>query len=98
MKMRVKEIRKSLGITQVMLAEAAGVTQSTISKLELNRGHGTLANLSSIAVALGVEVVDLFEPSHAHAEAREIANASLSMPPEQRSALLVLIRAMPRQR
>ena len=60
---RIKEIRESLGMTQTELAEKAGVTRTTIWKLETNAEEITTSRtLLGIAKALGVGVGDLFLP------------------------------------
>ena len=57
---RVRAIRKGLGITQEDLARLAGLTASTVAKIE----QGTMANprldtLAGLAKALGAKVGDL---------------------------------------
>lgn len=59
MRSRLKEIRTRAGMTQTELAERAGVTQSTVSKIEVGRGDGDADTLARIAEALGVRPADL---------------------------------------
>lgn len=59
--MALREMREQLGLTQVELAERAGIDQTTVSKLEL----GTMQNpswpvVAKLARALGVNPEDLF--------------------------------------
>ena len=56
---RIKEIRKSKGITQSSLALSAGVSQPYINDLENNRRGAKPDTMKRIAEALGVPVDDL---------------------------------------
>ena len=60
--LRVKEIAKQRGLTMAKLAEQLGMHPVNLSNA-LN-GNPTLATLSKIAEALGVEVVELFEQTN----------------------------------
>lgn len=51
MRSRLKELRIRAGMTQVELADKAGLTQSTVSKIELGRGDGDAATLRALASA-----------------------------------------------
>ena len=57
---RIKQVRKELGITQVQLAKAAKVNQSTIADLERGRTNNT-TSAAQIAQALGVNAMWLDE-------------------------------------
>ena len=59
MKLRVKEICKSKGLTMAQLAEMLGIGKDTISR-NVN-GNPTLETLEKIATTLGVSVSDLFD-------------------------------------
>ena len=59
MKLRVKEICKSKGLTMAQLAEMLGIGKDTISR-NVN-GNPTLETLEKIATTLGVPVSDLFD-------------------------------------
>lgn len=52
----VREMRKRAGLTQRVLAERVGTTQSAIARLERGVGDPTLARLSAIAEACGLEL------------------------------------------
>jgi DNA-binding Xre family transcriptional regulator len=56
----VKERRKAKKLNQTELAEKAGITQATVSRLESGKeDNTTIENLRSIAAALSCSVVDL---------------------------------------
>ena len=60
--MKIKEIRKSKGLTQKALAEKAGINIRQIQKYESGEydiGNMTLKNAVSIADALKCEIRDL---------------------------------------
>ena len=54
--MRIKEIRKGLGISQTKLGEFCGVTKSTISQYENGKREPDIATLKRIAAAFGCSV------------------------------------------
>ncbi len=53
--MRLRAIRKARGLTQAAVAEAAGMTQTELSRIE-RRGDWHLSTLRRIAKALGGEL------------------------------------------
>jgi transcriptional regulator with XRE-family HTH domain len=57
----IRAIRKSRKLSQLELALSAGVTQATISRLERGDRNVSVHLLSTIAISLGVELIDLFE-------------------------------------
>lgn len=56
---RVRTLRASRGMTQLDLAQAAGLDRKTVSRVENARFSPTLANVFAIAAGLGVTVRDL---------------------------------------
>ena len=58
---RLRHIREQAGYSQQDLADESGVSQHTISELELGRRRPQGRTLRKLAQALGVEVVDLRE-------------------------------------
>jgi len=56
----LKENRGKCGMTQVKLAEKAGVSTQYIAMIELSRQFPTPEVLERIAVALGIEAYELF--------------------------------------
>lgn len=59
--LRIREIRKSRGLTQAELGKLAGVSRSYLSEMETGSKDINATRLTRIAQALGVSVVDLFE-------------------------------------
>lgn len=64
----MKLLRKAKGWNQTVLAEAAGLEQSYISKVENGWDGVTLRNLKFIAEALGVPLYQLFTSDTSAAE------------------------------
>lgn len=61
---RVKEIRKSKGITQEQLAELVSIEPPNISKIECGMHFPQPEKIEKIANALNVDIKDLFEFEH----------------------------------
>jgi transcriptional regulator with XRE-family HTH domain len=58
---RIREIREQLGMSQIDLAEKAGITQAAISALELGAIKNPAVDVAQrIAQALGVKIEVLF--------------------------------------
>ena len=57
----VRRLRKTQGLTQVGLAERAGLCQSWISRLERRAENPSIATLQRLATGLQVEVRDLLD-------------------------------------
>ena len=69
----VRAARKRAGVSQVELAERAGMSQPSIARLERGLVSPTVITLDRIARALGTELVVDFDPSSgrgAHAPSR----------------------------
>jgi transcriptional regulator with XRE-family HTH domain len=60
-RLRVKDYRERQGLTQVELAEKAGVRRATVSDYERGRLRIDLAVLEKLANALGVDAALLIE-------------------------------------
>lgn len=56
--MRIKEILKAKGLTQIELADRLGVTRSAV--VSVLNGNPTVATLERIADVLDVHLLDLF--------------------------------------
>ena len=61
MKLRIREIRKQRGLTQVQVAEMAGMSQSYFTDLENGKKTINAIRMSQIAKVLGVQPQDLIE-------------------------------------
>lgn len=61
---RIKELRKTKGLTQEQLAEILGLYQKQIGNIETGSYFTTMPNLEKLANALGVEIKDLFDFEH----------------------------------
>lgn len=59
--LKVKEYRKQKKITQEKLAEIIGVDNGYISKLEVGQNFPSLNTLEKIALALNIELYELFQ-------------------------------------
>lgn len=91
----LRHLRESRGLSQVDLAEMAGVTQGTISKIEHGNMNVGLDKILAIAAALRVEPVEMFALPDMH---RRALAAIRSIDPERRAAAIVVLEAMvPRQ-
>jgi transcriptional regulator with XRE-family HTH domain len=60
---RIRELRKSNGLTQVELAAAVGIGKSAVCHWERGVSMPGGRHLDAVAVALGVTVAELFMPS-----------------------------------
>lgn len=83
----LQTLRRSRGMTQTQLAEAAGCNQATISKIEKG-GNYTLALAERIATVLRVAPVELFGVSEL--EQRYLSALRAASPEKQRAILLLL--------
>lgn len=73
-RLRVRELRTALGLSQQALAERAGLYQATVSELESGRAkRADFATLERLASALGVLPGDLFEGGASVQAARQPA-------------------------
>lgn len=65
---RLKEIRKTAGLTMQQLSKLSGVSQSQISRIETGATGWSMDSLVAIAGALQVPVVELLDATGAWAE------------------------------
>lgn len=63
---RVRELRHERGWSQEQLAEAAGLDRSYLSEVEGGVKAATVDTIYRLAVALGVEMADLFPRTDGH--------------------------------
>lgn len=64
--LRIKELCKEKGITMNSLAEMIGVTQPSISGLATGKLKPSFDTLEKLAIALDVEIGELFTPRDPH--------------------------------
>lgn len=69
---RIRTVRNSKGITLTALAQATGLSEGFISKLERGQTSSSLANIISIAGALNIDTFELFADAVPSAKATEI--------------------------
>lgn len=92
---RLKDIRKTKGLTQSQLAEIIGVSVSTVKKWEQDKVDPNTAALISIAVALNVSLDYLFGNDAApdlvvvtNGDTKKIIEVVETLPDSHRRALL----------
>ena len=56
---RIKQYRKQSGLTQVALGKIAGVSSTTIARVERGDNKAALPTIEKIAKAFGVTVTDI---------------------------------------
>lgn len=61
---RVKELRKSRGLSQEQLAEMIGIEPKHVSRIEVGKSYPTLDRLERIAKALDVPMKTFFDFMH----------------------------------
>lgn len=81
-------IRKSKGLSQTELAEAVGIKQATVSRIEKGVNNPSLDVAERIAVALEVNAVELFGLPELE---QTVLQAFREASPERRAALLTLL-------
>ncbi len=59
---RIKELRKSLGITQIELAEKVDVDPKYVSRIETGISNPSLKTVEKISEIMNVDVARLFKP------------------------------------
>jgi len=58
---KIRELREVQRLSQLQLANACGVTQTMISKIEIGESDGTVTTLKKIANILGVTTDELLK-------------------------------------
>jgi transcriptional regulator with XRE-family HTH domain len=61
---RIRELRKSRGLTQEQLAELVEIEQKHVSRLELGKSYPTIERLEKIAQAVNVPLQTFFDFIH----------------------------------
>ena len=103
---RIRARREALGITQAKLADASEVTFQQIQKYERGTNRVSVSRLVLIAAALKAHPAEFFDNAEASDEGdalsqlrrlhdgMPLAEAYLAMQPDQRSALMIIVRAL----
>lgn len=65
---RVRQARERAGFTQAALAEAAGVTDETISRLERGAYEPALSTIVAVVEALGLDLDTVVRPRQARVD------------------------------
>jgi predicted transcriptional regulator len=91
----IREARRTAGLTQVQLAERAGVAQSVIARLERGGGNPTLATLERVLHAAGHRL-ELHAVNHGlkTVDETQLRRDVLLSPTERLQALVSLTRAV----
>ena len=90
----LKAIRKRRGLTQAQLAEASGLDQGFLSKVENGDANPTLDKITDIAAALKVHPAELFGLPALQQRAIAALN---SIDPQRQEAALTVLEAMARK-
>ena len=61
---RIRELRKSRGLTQDQFAELIEVEQKHVSRIELGKSFPTIERLEKISLALNIPLRDIFDFVH----------------------------------
>lgn len=97
---RVREMRKTAGLTQAELAERAGLAFETISRVERGRAKPSIGLVAQLARAFGVSVARLldFEQEVVAGELapdlRRLVNLLADQPMETRALAWKLVSAL----
>lgn len=89
---RIRDARVARGLSQVTLAELAGVSPQYLGQLERGLRDPSLGVAVRVARALGVSVDWLATGETSHSD--ELYEAARAMPPQLRELALRLMRAM----
>jgi transcriptional regulator with XRE-family HTH domain len=88
---RVKALRKAQQLEQEDLAELAGISQATISRMEVGRSDPKIGDVYKVAIALGTTLADLVTEAGPDAD----LEALLAVDPELRGVIVRVARALP---
>lgn len=88
---RIKELRKTRGLSQDELSEKVDIDPKHLSRIEVGRGFPSLDTLEKIANALNVEMKDFFEFDHEAKSAKELMKTLEGLAKETDDASLRLL-------
>lgn len=69
---RIRNIRKSQGVSQQILAYEVDMEKTNISRIEAGKTNVTIKNLYKIAQALGVTMKDIVDIEREHKETKDM--------------------------
>lgn len=97
---RIKEIRKTKGLSQEKLSEKVNIDAKHLSRIEVGGSFPSLDTLAKLAEALNVELKDFFEFAHEAEnpkELKETLNSLMKEATEEKLRLAVkVLRAIMR--
>jgi len=88
---RIKELRRLRGLSQEKLAETINIDPKHLSRIEVGKSYPSLDTLEGIAIALKVELKDLFEFLHQKKSSQELAKDICSLLKEAEEDKLQLV-------
>ena len=95
---RIRNIRKSKGLSIYKLLQDTGISQNHISDLELGRGKPSVETLKRLIVPLGITLSELFnedtEVSILTEKERELVENYRTLPENKAESLLNLSRLL----
>lgn len=87
---RIRERRRSFGLSQERLAERAGVSKETIGRLEQAVGTPSLETVDKVSLALGTDVSVLL----AERACEEVAILVAELPEREQEIARVMLQAL----
>ncbi len=96
---RIKELRRTRGLSQDRLSEKVGIDPKHLSRIEVGNSYPSFDTLERIATALGVEAKDLFEFVHEKTNKELIVSITTMLKeasPEDLRTILKVVRAIVR--
>ncbi len=82
MKVKIKEIRESAGLSQYQMAEKMDITQSAYARFESSKSKIDLNRLECFANALGMSIVDVIKYPEHYINVKDIAKEMRAYEPD----------------
>lgn len=70
--LRIKELRRSKGMSQEILAEKTGISSKYLSSIERGKENPTFDTFIKLAEALNIELAEVFNFSHEDKSSKEL--------------------------
>ena len=94
---RIREYREKAHITQEQLAEAVGMTPTSVSNIERGVNYPTMDNFIRIANTIGTSadllLADVIEAS-SEAKTSELSEKLKKLPPDKRRSIMSVVEAL----